>query len=169
MSKTASRSHQGFYGKRVTNFNRFLIAFSDAKGTPKAGEGSQEQEAVEEGEEDEGQGEEGAVGGDPECDPLDIAANVDVEHEEEEEGEEGEGEEEDEEEDNDDEYDPEEDEYLNKFINKVVQLSGKSGSPSGSNRSNGSEFVLMITFFTEASQERETTEVNSWEEAICGG
>ena len=27
----------------------------------------------------------------------------------------------------------------------------------------------MITFFTEALQERETTEVNSWEEAICGG
>ena len=48
-------------------------------------------------------------------------------------------------------------------------LSGKSGSPSGSNGSNGSEFVLMIIFFTEASQERETTEVNSWEEAICGG
>ena len=97
-----------------------LIAFSDAKGTPEAGEGSQEQEAVEEGK-DEGQGEEGAVGGKPECDPLDIATNVDVEHEEEQ-GEEGEGEEEDED-DDDDNYDLEEDEYLNKFINKDLVVS----------------------------------------------
>ena len=97
-----------------------LIAFSDAKGTLKAGEGSQEQEAVEEGE-DEGQGEEGAVGGEPERDLLDIAANVDVEHEEEQ-GEEGEGEEEDEDDDNDN-YDLEEDEYLNKFINKDLVVS----------------------------------------------
>ena len=52
----------------------------------------------------------------------------------------------------DDDYDPEEDTYLNMFINKDSMVSNWASGSSRSSGSSWSEFVLIISSFTETSQ-----------------
>ena len=99
-------------GKRVSNFNRFLLGFADTQGTPATREGSQAQEqdveAVAPDEDEPDETEEGAVG----SDPLELSATQELEDDDD--GDDGEDDDDDNEYEN--EYNAEEEEYLNKFI-----------------------------------------------------
>ena len=120
-SEAASRSGESFYGKQVTSFSRFLLAFADAQGTATEGQAAEDEgEGVQEAQGEQEQLDEqaeGAVSGDP----LDIRQNVVVDPNEEEDDE-------DNTEDEDkyeDEEDAEEEAYLNQFINKDSMVSNR--------------------------------------------
>ena len=118
-SEATSGSGGSFYGKRVTSFNCFLLAFADVQGTAAEGQAAEDeggcvQEAQAEQEQLDEQAE-GAVSGDP----LDVTQNVVVDPNEEEDDEDD-TEDEDEYED---ERDAEKEAYLNQLINKDSVVS----------------------------------------------